>query len=73
MPTNLPQNYKCDRCNGNALKHVDCGLLIKDALTDGRRISAMPYTAEHLNLCASHLNDANITYVHYSECELGTA
>ncbi len=68
--TNLAPN-KCDRCSGNAVKHLDCGLLIADALADGGRISNMPYMALHLNLCHSHLNAANVIYVHYKEYDLG--
>ncbi len=71
MKTKLLQNYKCDRCNADALKHLDCGLLIAFALTDGGSISTMPYIADHLNLCGHHLNEANITYVHYTEYKLG--
>jgi hypothetical protein len=71
MKTILRQNYKCDHCNADALKHLDCGLLIEAALTGGVRISAMPYVGDHLNLCGQHLNEANITYVHYNEYELG--
>ena len=70
MSTNF-HHYKCDRCNADALKHLDYGLLIEAALADGGRISAMPYIGDHLNLCSSHLNEANIKYVHYNEYEIG--
>jgi hypothetical protein len=73
MFTTIPQFYKCDRCSGNAFKHLDFGLLIKDALTDGGRISAISYTPLHLNLCRRHLNEANTTFVHYREYALDTA
>ena len=68
--TRLVPNVKCDRCTGNAVKHVHCGLLIEIALADSGRISEMPYLAHHLNLCHSHLATANVTYVHYKEYDL---
>lgn len=71
MLTHPRLKNKCDRCNCAALKHVDFGLLIADALINGGRISAISYTPDHLNLCRTHLMEASIAYVHYAEYDLG--
>ena len=61
---------KCESCNSAALKHADFGLLISDALANGRRISAIPYTSVHRALCGKHLNEASISHVYYAETDL---
>ncbi len=71
MTITLSNDCKCDRCDCPALRHVDFGLRIVDAFANGGRISTIPCTSNQLNLCSNHINEANISYVHYAETDLG--
>lgn len=61
---------KCDQCIAPAVRHVQCGLLIAEALAVRANIDSIQYAAKDFNLCHRHLRDANATYVHYTESDL---
>lgn len=70
MVTKLQTFRKCDQCDQHAVKHVTFGLLIADALSQGKNFSSLPYTPTHCNLCHSHYIAANVKYVHFTESDI---
>ena len=70
MVTKLQLVSKCNHCNRHAVKHVTFGLLIADALSQGKNISSMGYTPTHCNLCHAHYIAANVKYVHFPESDI---
>lgn len=70
MATKLPPKYKCDKCSMPALKHIQFGLLIAEALASGKPISDIPYDLEWRNVCRIHRVEACTTFVYYDEYDI---
>ncbi len=53
-----------------ALKHIQFGLLIAEALASGKPISDIPYDLEWRNVCRIHRVEACTTFVYYDEYDV---